>query len=531
MTTYLLVTAIVIFACVFLNKVSDRLGIPTLLAFILLGMAFGSDGIFKIPFDNYSFAEQICSVSLIFIMFYGGFGTNWNQAKSVAAKAILLSTVGVVVTSGLTGVFCHYVLHMGWVESLLLGALVGSTDAASVFSILRSKKLNLRYNTASLLEVESGSNDPCAYMLTATFISIAKGQASGGHIGLLIVEQIFFGLLFGALIAVAASWMLRKVRFATAGFDMIFVVGIAILSYALPSRFGGNGFLSVYIVGIVLGNTEIRNKRNLVNFFDGVTGLTQMLIFFLLGLLSFPSRLPQVVLPALAIAVWLTFVARPLAVAGVLVPFKSSLSQQLLVAWSGLRGAASIVFAIMAEMAVNTENDLFHIVFMIVLFSILLQGSLLPLVARKLDMIDEKGDVMKTFNDYSEETPVQFIQLTVPKGHFWCGKTLKDLTLPPETLIVLIRRDGENRIPNGDTELAAGDVLILSATSPDQVEGVRLVEIHLGENNAYIGKKLSEIPKKENSIVILIQRGDEVVIPHGNIRLQQGDMLVLNQTE
>lgn len=531
MTTYLLVTAIVIFACVFLNKVSDRLGIPTLLAFILLGMAFGSDGIFKIPFDNYSFAEQICSVSLIFIMFYGGFGTNWNQAKSVAAKAILLSTVGVVVTSGLTGVFCHYVLHMGWVESLLLGALVGSTDAASVFSILRSKKLNLRYNTASLLEVESGSNDPCAYMLTATFISIAKGQASGGHIGLLIVEQIFFGLLFGALIAVAASWMLRKIRFATAGFDMIFVVGIAILSYALPSRFGGNGFLSVYIVGIVLGNTEIRNKRNLVNFFDGVTGLTQMLIFFLLGLLSFPSRLPQVVLPALAIAVWLTFVARPLAVAGVLVPFKSSIFQQLLVAWSGLRGAASIVFAIMAEMAVNTENDLFHIVFMIVLFSILLQGSLLPLVARKLDMIDEKGDVMKTFNDYSEETPVQFIQLTVPKGHFWCGKTLKELTLPPETLIVLIRRDGENRIPNGDTELAAGDVLILSATSPDQVEGVRLVEIHLGENNAYIGKKLSEIPKKENSIVILIQRGDEVVIPHGNIRLQQGDMLVLNQTE
>ena len=256
-----------------------------------------------------------------------------------------------------------------------------------------------------------------------------------------------------------------------------------------------------------------------------------MLIFVLLGLLSSPSRLPQVVLPALAIAVWLTFVARPLAVEGVLVPFKSSVSQQLLVAWSGLRGAASIVFAIMAEMTVNTENDLFHIVFMIVLFSILLQGSLLPLVARKLDMIDEKGDVMKTFNDYSEETPVQFIQLTVPKGHFWCGKTLKELTLPPETLIVLIRRDGENRIPNGDTELAAGDVLILSATSPDQVEGVRLVEIHLGENNAYIGKKLSEIPKKENSIVILIQRGDEVVIPHGNIRLQQGDMLVLNQTE
>ena len=173
MTTYLLITAVVIFACVFLSKVSSRLGIPMLLAFILLGMLFGSDGILKIPFDNYAFAEQICTVALIFIMFYGGFGTNWQQAKSVAVKAGLLSTAGVVITAALTGVFCHYALHIAWVESMLIGALIGSTDAASVFSVLRSKRLSLRYNTASLLEVESGSNDPCAYMLTVTFIAIA----------------------------------------------------------------------------------------------------------------------------------------------------------------------------------------------------------------------------------------------------------------------------------------------------------------------------------------------------------------------
>ena len=157
MTTYLLITAVVIFACVFLSKVSSRLGIPMLLAFILLGMLFGSDGILKIPFDNYAFAEQICTVALIFIMFYGGFGTNWQQAKSVAVKAGLLSTAGVVITAALTGVFCHYALHIAWVESMLIGALIGSTDAASVFSVLRSKRLSLRYNTASLLEVESGS--------------------------------------------------------------------------------------------------------------------------------------------------------------------------------------------------------------------------------------------------------------------------------------------------------------------------------------------------------------------------------------
>lgn len=530
MTNYLLIVTIVIFACVFLSRVSNRLGIPTLLFFILLGMVFGSDGILKIPFDNYAFAEQTCSIALIFIMFYGGFGTNWNQAKSVAVKSILLSTVGVVVTSGLTGAFCHFALQIDWTESLLIGALVGSTDAASVFSILRSKKLNLKYNTASLLEVESGSNDPCAYMLTATFIAIAQGQASAGQISLLIIKQIVFGLLFGAMIAAVTIWLLGKVKFTVAGFDTIFVVGIALLSYTLPSLIGGNGFLSAYIVGIVLGNTQIPNKRNLVNFFDGLTGLMQMLIFFLLGLLSFPSRLPGVIVPALLIAVWLTFVARPVAVAAVLTPFKSKWTQQLLVSWSGLRGAASIVFAIMAGMAIETENDIFHIVFMIVLFSILLQGSLLPFVARKLDMIDQKADVMKTFNDYSDEVPVQFIQLTIPATHEWCNQSLKDLTLPPETLIVLLKRAGDNIIPDGNTVLQEKDVLILSATTPDQVEGVTLVEIPIAEESKYAGKLLSEIKKKQNELVIMIQRGEQIIIPNGNVRLEAGDLLVINRS-
>lgn len=530
MTNYLIIVTIVIFACVFLSRVSNRLGIPALLFFIVLGMIFGSDGILKIPFDNYSFAEQICSIALIFIMFYGGFGTNWNQAKSVAVKSILLSTVGVVITSGLTGAFCHFALHIDWTESLLIGALIGSTDAASVFSVLRSRKLNLKYNTASLLEVESGSNDPCSYMLTATFIAIARGNASGRQIGLLITQQILFGLAFGALIAAISIWILGRIKFTVAGFDTIFVVGIALLSYSLPSLVGGNGFLSAYIVGIVLGNTEIPNKRNLVNFFDGLTGLMQMLIFFLLGLLAFPSQLPHVVVPALLIAVWLTFIARPVAVATVLTPFKSKLSQQLLVSWAGLRGAASIVFAIMATMAVETKNDIFHIVFMIVLFSILLQGSLLPFVARKLNMIDQKSDVMKTFNDYSDEVPIQFIQLTIPASHNWCGQSLKDLTLPPQTLIVLLKRDGINIIPDGSTRLLEGDILILSATTPDFVEGVTLVEIHLDAESKYTGKLLSEIPKKRNELVIMIQRNNQIIIPNGNVRLEAGDLLVINRT-
>ena len=531
MTTYLLIVTIVIFACIFLSRVSSKLGIPTLLFFILLGMVFGSDGILKIPFNNYSFAEQICSIALIFIMFYGGFGTNWNQARTVAVKSILLSTVGVMITAGLTGVFCHFLLHIDWIESLLIGALVGSTDAASVFSVLRSKKLNLKYNTASLLEVESGSNDPCSYMLTATFIKIAGGYASGKKISILIAQQILFGLLFGALIALLSVWLIRRVKFNVAGFDTIFVVGVALLSYTLPSLINGNGFLSAYIVGIVLGNTEIPNKRNLVNFFDGLTGLMQMLIFFLLGLLSFPSRLPNVVIPALMIAMWLTFIARPIAVVSVLTSFRSKLSQQLLVSWAGLRGAASIVFAIMASMSIDTKNDIFHIVFMIVLFSILLQGSLLPLVAKKLDMIDQKVNVMKTFNDYSDEVPIQFIQLTIPANHSWCGKKLKELTLPPQTLIVLLKRNGENIIPDGNTFLLENDILILSAITSDLVEGVTLVEILLDSDSKYTGMLLSEIPKKENELVIMIQRGEQVIIPNGNVRLEEGDLLVINRTK
>ena len=530
MTTYLLITAVVIFACVFLSKVSSRLGIPMLLAFILLGMLFGSDGILKIPFDNYAFAEQICTVALIFIMFYGGFGTNWQQAKSVAVKAGLLSTAGVVITAALTGVFCHYALHIAWVESMLIGALIGSTDAASVFSVLRSKRLSLRYNTASLLEVESGSNDPCAYMLTVTFIAIAQGSASGGQIGLLIVKQMLFGILFGGLIAAAAVLLLKKIKFSTAGFDMVFVVGIAVIGYALPAVFGGNGFLSVYIVGIVLGNTEIRNKRNLVNFFDGLTGLMQMLIFFLLGLLAFPSRLPQVVLPALLIAVFLTFVARPVSVFAILTPFRCSVRQQLLVAWSGLRGAASIVFAILATVdPAYTKNDLFHIVIFIVLFSISIQGSLLGIMARKLDMIDDRNNVMKTFSDYSEEVPVEFVKIVIKKDHPWAGRMIKDVTSLPDLLLVLILRGEERIVPKGDTVILEGDRIVLSALSPEEHLGLYLSEISIDKESPWIGLPLSKVKLEEGSLVLVLMREDRVKIPNGNTVIRENDILVVSQ--
>lgn len=401
MSYTLLISAIVIIACIVFNKLSSKLGIPMLFAFIILGMFFGSDGFVKIKFDNYRYAENICSASLIFIMFYGGFGTNWNEAKPVVIKSILLSTLGVVSTAIITGIFCHYVLNFPLLESMLLGAVISSTDAASVFSILRSKKLNLKNNTSSMLEIESGSNDPFSYMLTIIVLSIMNGSASKSEIIIMAFTQILFGILFGVLIAKIALLALKKFNFITPGFDAIFVFAIALLGYALPSLIGGNGYLSVYIVGIIMGNYHIENKISLVHFFDGVTGLMQMLIFFLLGLLSFPSQMPKLVIPAIFISLFLTFIARPISTFAILTPFKCPLNQQLLVSWSGLRGAASIVFAIMATTnPAYTSNDIFHMVFCIVLFSILIQGSLIPLIAKRLDMIDEESDVMKTFNDY-----------------------------------------------------------------------------------------------------------------------------------
>ncbi|MBQ7847893.1 MAG: potassium/proton antiporter [Clostridia bacterium] len=530
MNWFLLLCALVIFAGVLMYKVSDRLGFPVLLAFIVLGMLFGSDGLFRIPFEDYSFAEQICTVALIFIMFYGGFGTNFKQAKPVLGRSILLSTVGVVLTALLTGVFCRFALKLPWAESFLLGSVMSSTDAASVFSVLRSKRLNLKYNTASLLEMESGSNDPCSYMLTVFFISLVNGNANAGNLAYMMFSQIAYGLIGGVLVSILAIAAFRKIKFPVAGFDSVFVIGVAILSYALPAALGGNGYLSAYIVGIALGNVSFPNKKNLVYFFDGATSLIQMIIFFLLGLLSFPSKLPGIALPALLIALFLTLIARPLAVALLLTPFKCKPRQQLLVSFAGLRGASSIVFAIVATMSVTTHGDLFHIVFFVVLFSITLQGSLLPFVSKKLKMIDESGDVMKTFNDYSEEVAVRFVKFILPEGHKWCGRQLREMTLPPGTLAVLIERNGEKIVPRGTTVLEAGDKVILSGAA-EEGEELNFSEIRLEKDSDGVGQPLKDCALVKGALVMMVKRKELVIIPKGEFILRAGDVLVIHRRD
>jgi len=526
LAVYLLVSSIIIFACVIFNKVSRKLGIPTLLAFILLGMFFGSDGVVKVHFDNYYFAEQICTVALIFIMFYGGAGTKIRAARSVAVKSILLSSLGTVLTAGLVGLFCNFVLHIGILESFLIGSVISSTDAASVFSILRSKKLNFKYKTASMLELESGSNDPFSYMLTVIFLALMGGNVSGGKIAYMVFAQVVIGAVSGVVLAYLALLFFKYYHFKTSGMDSIFVVAVALLSYAVPTLVGGNGYLSAYICGIILGNKEIKNKRTIIHFFDGVTGFMQMLLFFLLGLLSFPSQFHKVALPAAAIALFLTFVARPIVVALILTPFRCSWRQQALVSWAGLRGAASIVFAIMTVVSPSVmDNDIFHIVFFIVLFSILIQGSLIPFFAKVLNMVDKDGDVMKTFTDYSYELPVGFVEFDVPSDHHWESKTIQELNFPKNLIVVLIIRGEERIIPKGKTYLLAGDKVIMCGRAGNSVEGVSLSEVEITKNHEFCDKMIKDI-SKENEIIVMIKRGKRLVIPDGNTKIVESDIII-----
>ena len=531
MIKLMIISSLVLLISITSSKVLYKFGVPILLIFIGLGMIFGSDGIVGIYFSDYELTKEISSIALVIIMFYGGFGTNWSMAKPSALQSILMSTLGVIITATLTGLFSHIVLKITLLEGLLIGAVVASTDAASVFAILRSQKLNLKGSLAPLLEVESGSNDPCSYMLTTIMLGlISGGKISAGAITYTVFAQIIYGVAIGALMAGITIFVLKKFQVTTEGFDTILVFAFVLLAYAVPSAVGGNGYLSAYLFGIVLGNADLDNKKSLVHFFDGVTGLMQMLVFFLVGLLAFPSALPAVVFPSLMIALFLTFVARPAVVCLLLTPFRSKWRQQILVSWAGLRGAASIVFAIMARSSGTVfEHDIFHMIFFIVLFSILLQGTLLPYVAKILHMIDDKEDVLKTFTDYTEEVPVQFIQFTVEENHPWAGSKIKDILLPPETLLVQIQRDEKDVTPNGDTVLVPGDTLILSAKAPGDVDGVRLIEIELDGSHKWVGKSLSRIHLGKGKLVVMIQRGEELIIPNGNTVFAPGDTIVIKE--
>lgn len=528
MALYLLIFAVIIVTCVFLNKFSGKVGIPVLLFFLMLGLLCGSQ------YDEFAVERgwlvgDISTIALIFIMFYGGFGTRWKSAKPVVAEAGLLATVGVALTALFVGLFCHFVLRWNWPESLLMGAVISSTDAATVFSILRSRKLGLKNNSAPLLEVESGSNDPMSYMLTAVMLSLYTSGVTAGGIVWKIFAQLSFGALGGLLMATGAVFLLRRTSFKDNGFDLLLFISIALLSYALPDLIGGNGYLSAYIVGIVLGNSEFPGRKPLVSFFDGITSLMQIIIFFLLGMLAIPSHLLHSLLPALIIFAVLTLVARPLAVCSVLAPFRKYPVRQLgLISFVGLRGAASIVFAItILTSGAELQNDIFSIVFCIVLVSIALQGSLIPAVARATGMTDTGEDVMTTFSDFKENAEMSFGTIRISETSSWSNREIKDLDLPPDSIIAMVVRGDERIVPTGSTLLQTGDEVVLCTRSYQDSSTDSLIQHTLTENSKWAGHRVNEYPKGGKNLLVMIQRGEEKIIPNGNTVLKAGDVLVL----
>lgn len=382
----LLITGILLLLSVLATKLGGRLGVPGLLLFLAIGMLAGSDGPGGIWFDNYAVAQFVGTVALVFILYTGGTSTRWKEVRPVLGPGLSLATLGVLGTMLLTGAFVHYLVGVGWLEALLLGAVVSSTDASAVFSVLRERAVQLGGSIRPLLEFESGTNDPMAVFLTVGLISLlSTPDKSLWSIVPFFVQQMLLGLAFGYLLGRAGVWVVRRVRLSFPGLYAVLSVAFMLLVFSLTAAAGGSGFLAVYVAGVVVGNTDFAQSEAFTGFHDGITWLMEIGMFLTLGLLVFPSQLLPVAGVSLATALFLMFVARPVSVLLSLLPVPLPLNQKLFISWVGLRGAVPIVLATFPLLAnLPAAATIFNLTFFIVLASILIQGTSLPLVARLL---------------------------------------------------------------------------------------------------------------------------------------------------
>ncbi len=524
---YLIIGIVLILALIAI-RVSSRHGIPALLLFIVLGMVFGAIGL---EFNDYVFADGFATVALMVIMFYGGFGTNWSMVKPVAKEAIILSSLGVVATALLTGLFCHYILGFGMLEGMLVGSIVGSTDYASVSNILRSKNLNLKYSTAPLLELESGSNDPTAYTMTMILLSLIIGTELS--VPLLIISQVVIGLAVGFLLAWLIGKLLTVIDFQADGLYAVFMAAAMLITFALSDIFGGNGYLALYILGIYLGNKEFQGKRDVVFFFDGFTEIMQIGLFFLLGLLSSLPDFIQALPVSAAIMAFMMLLARPLSVYGLMLPFRMKRQQLFMISLAGVRGAAAIAFAIMA---VNSEAvfavDIYHIVFGICVLSSLLQGSLMPVGARRWDMLDPSDTVLKTFNYYQDKANLGFLVTRIAEGSEHAGTKVKDLNMEFDFIVAKIERDGKTIIPRGEVIFEENDIVVLGGESHFDKSGQNLIEFTIPEGHEWAGAYIKDISPPHDRLIITVQRKDsDLIVPDGDTLLLANDKVVLIQLQ
>ncbi|MDR2672359.1 MAG: potassium/proton antiporter [Coriobacteriales bacterium] len=530
----LILGSLVVVVCIAAGEMLQRFGVPALVMFLVLGLLAGSVGPWgPITFEDYHIAEMICSIALVFIIFYGGFGTNWKTAKPVVAESVLFSTLGVLITAGVVTLFAHFVFSLSWAESFLIGSVVSCIDAASIFSILRNRKLSLKYNTASVLEIEGGCNDLPAYMLTIVAIIILQGE-SADLVAINVVLQLVVGVFVGTIIALVIVWVLGRIGSSLPeGMGLLVVLAVAVLSYAFSTYLGGNGYLSCYLCGIILGNSAIPKKHNIVLLFDSIDWLAQIMIFFLMGLMATPERLPAMILPALGLTAFLLFIGRPAAVFAIFPWFKpegirNNWRKGLFISWAGIRGAASIVFVFMALAAgVVLQFDLFSLIFMVALYSILLQGSLFVIAAKKLNMIDSEGNYLMSFNDFREQSPQSFFRIRVEEDDSWAHKAIRDIQMGPNLLIVMIRRGDESLAPRGSTVIEPGDVLVLTGESYCEDTSTEITQITVDAANPWSNRQIKDLDMPEKALIVSIVRNNQAITPKGDITILPGDVLTL----
>ncbi|HEX5473913.1 MAG TPA: potassium/proton antiporter [Vicinamibacterales bacterium] len=474
-----LATAILLLVSVLSSRAAGRVGVPALLLFLIIGMLAGSDGPGGIAFDYPGFAQALGVVALAFILFGGGLGTHWDEVRPVAMPAIALATVGVAITAGLTGWLSSWILGIPLLQGLLLGAIVSSTDAAAVFAVLRSRSVRLPVRLRSLLELESGSNDPIAVFLTVGLIAVVQnGQGLPVTLALTFVRQMVLGAIGGYVFGRLGTGVVNRARLEYDGLYPVLTFAWVLLVYGATQAVDGSGFLAVYIAGIVMRRYNFIHKRSLIRFHDALAWLMQIVMFLTLGLQVFPTRLPGVAGAGLAISAILMFVARPLGVFAVLPFWRFSLREQSFVAWVGLRGAAPIILATFPLVAhLPVAERFFSLVFFIVLTSTLVQGTSIPFAARLLHLSQSAPPERLDPLDLVATGDRELLDVIVSAGSPVAGRRVLELTLPPGVLLVLVERGGDTFVPSGGTIIQPDDRLIVLTPTDVSAAVKRQLEI------------------------------------------------------
>jgi len=461
----LLIGSVMILVSIAIARLTDNLGVPTLLLFLGVGMLAGSEGPGGIYFDNAGLAQSIGIVALVFILFAGGMDTSWREVRPVLGQASILATAGILVTAVSVGLVSTVVLGVPWLTGLLLGAIVSSTDAAAVFSGLRSKNVNLSGRLRPLLELESGSNDPMAVFLTVGVIELIRTPGtSAASLLLLFFTQMGIGAALGVASGRAMVFVLNRLKLAYEGIYSVYTLAFAALIFSGTALVGGSGFLAVYIAGLVAGNSDFVQKKSLLRFFDALAWLSQMAMFLTMGLLVFPSHVLTVAGAGLVLSVFLMLVARPLGVFLCLAGSGLGWREKVFISWVGLRGAVPIILAVFPMIAgVPGAETIFDIVFFIVLTSALLQGWSIHPAARLL-RLDAPAERRKRYPlEFAavEGADTELVDLIVPYHSAVAGKTIIELGMPQDSLIVLISRGDEFLVPSGGTTLQESDTVLV----------------------------------------------------------------------